>query len=40
MVRYLIFDDGITPGNLKVNLQVFLNISNKAWTYMSEKDFM
>ena len=40
MVRYLIFDEGITPGNLKVNLEVFLNISNDAWTYMSEKDFM
>ena len=40
MVRYLIFDDGITPGNLKVNLDVFLNISNDVWTYLSDKGFM
>lgn len=40
MVRYLIFDEGITSGNLRVNVEVFLSISNKVWTYLSEKGFM
>src|SRR5262249_21626656 len=40
MRRYLIFDNGITPGNLKTNIQVYLNITNKVWDKLSEEKFL
>jgi hypothetical protein len=38
--RYVIFDNGITPGNLKVNLEVFLSISNKVWDMLQDEGFL
>lgn len=29
--RYLIFDEGVTRGNLRVNIEVFLDIANDVW---------
>lgn len=29
--RYLIFDNGVTRGNVRVNLDVFLNINHRIW---------
>lgn len=29
--RYLIFDDGITRGNLKVNIAVFIEVAEEIW---------
>ena len=29
--RYLIFDDGITRGNLKVNISVFIEVAEEIW---------
>jgi hypothetical protein len=29
--RYLIFDDGISRGNLKVNIEVFLEVAEEIW---------
>jgi hypothetical protein len=40
MTRYLIFDEGITPGNLRVNLEVFLSITNKVWKYLDEEGYL
>jgi hypothetical protein len=37
--RYVIFDNGITPANLKVNLEVFLNISNKVWDMLEDEGY-
>jgi hypothetical protein len=37
--RYVIFDNGITPGNLKVNIEVFLSISSKVWDMIEEEGF-
>jgi hypothetical protein len=37
--RYIIFDNGITPANLKVNLEVFLSISNKVWDRLEDEGF-
>lgn len=34
--RYVIFDNGITPANLKVNIEVFLSLSNQAWDKLDE----
>lgn len=29
--RYLIFDDGVSRGNLKVNVSVFLGVAHQIW---------
>lgn len=29
--RYLIFDDGISRGNLKVNVEVFIEVAEEIW---------
>lgn len=29
--RYLIFDEGLTPGNLKTNIVVFMEVANEIW---------
>lgn len=29
--RYVIFDNGITPANLRTNVEVFLNIADDIW---------
>jgi len=29
--RYVIFDNGITPANLKTNIEVFISISDDIW---------
>ncbi|MEQ1610111.1 MAG: hypothetical protein ABL956_14245 [Hyphomonadaceae bacterium] len=33
--RYVIFDEGITTGNLKANIKVFLSISKEVWDQLS-----
>jgi len=38
--RYVIFDNGITAANLKVNLEVFLNISEDVWDYLDEEGYL
>lgn len=40
VTRYVIFDNGITRENLKVNFRVFLNISGKIWDMLSTKGYM
>jgi len=37
--RYVIFDDGITPANFKVNITVFTNIANDVWDLLEEEGF-
>jgi hypothetical protein len=37
--RYVIFDNGITPANLKVNIEVFLSISNKVWDMLEDEGY-
>jgi hypothetical protein len=37
--RYLIFDEGITPGNLKANLKVFISIADDVWDMLDEEGF-
>ena len=37
--RYVIFDNGITPANLKVNLEVFLSISGKVWDMLEDEGY-
>lgn len=37
--RYVIFDDGITPANFKVNIKVFTNIANDVWDMLEEEGF-
>ncbi len=37
--RYVIFDDGITPANFKVNITVFTNIANDVWDMLEEEGF-
>lgn len=37
--RYVIFDNGITPANLKVNIEVFLSISNKVWDLLEDEGY-
>ena len=39
LTRYVIFDEGITPGNLRVNLTVFLSIANKVWDMLEDEGF-
>jgi hypothetical protein len=38
--RYVIFDFGITPANLKTNINVFLNIADKVWGELDEKQLL
>ena len=38
--RYVIFDNGITAANLKVNLEVFLNISGDVWDFLDEEGYL
>jgi len=38
--RYVIFDFGITPANLKTNLNVFLDIANKVWDNLGQKQLL
>jgi hypothetical protein len=38
--RYVIFDNGITAANLKVNLEVFLNISEDVWDFLDEEGYL
>lgn len=38
--RYIIFDNGITPGNLKTNVQVYINITDKVWGYLTDNKFL
>lgn len=40
LTRYVIFDEGITPGNLKSNITVFLNISNDIWEMLGDKGWL
>jgi hypothetical protein len=37
--RYVIFDEGITPGNLRTNLKVFISIADDVWDMLDEEDF-
>jgi hypothetical protein len=37
--RYVILDNGITPANLKVNIEVFLSISNKVWDLLEDEGY-
>jgi hypothetical protein len=39
LTRYLIFDEGITPGNLRVNLNVFISIADDVWDMLDEEGF-
>lgn len=34
--RYVIFDDGITTGNLAANLRVFVEIAEKVWDQLAD----
>jgi hypothetical protein len=36
--RYVIFDNGITRGNLRTNIEVFMNISNEIWDKLDDAD--
>jgi hypothetical protein len=38
--RYVIFDNGITPANLKTNIEVFLSIANKVWDKLDEEKLL
>lgn len=38
--RYVIFDYGITPANLKTNLTVFLEIADKVWTDLGDRQLL
>lgn len=40
IARYVIFDNGITPGNLKTNLSVFIDIANKIWGKLTDAQLM
>ncbi len=37
--RYVIFDDGNTPANFRVNITVFTNIANDVWDLLEEEGF-
>jgi hypothetical protein len=37
--RYVIFDNGITPANLKTNLEVFTSIAHKVWDMPDEEGY-
>lgn len=34
--RYVIFDNDITPANLKTNIEVFLGLANQAWDKLDD----
>ena len=38
--RYIIFDNGITPANLKVNIEVFLSLTNQVWDKLDDADLL
>jgi hypothetical protein len=38
--RYVIFDFGITPANLKTNITVFLDIADKVWADLDGKQML
>jgi hypothetical protein len=38
--RYVIFDNGITPANLKVNIEVFLDLANNVWDALDDEDLL
>lgn len=40
IARYVIFDDGITRGNLKANVDVFAEIGDMVWEQLSEDDVL
>lgn len=37
--RYVIFDEGITPGNLRTNLKVFISIADNVWDMLEDEGF-
>src|SRR5262249_25242090 len=38
--RYVLFDNGITAANLKVNIEVFLNLANQAWDKLDDAELL
>jgi hypothetical protein len=38
--RYIIFDNGITPGNLKVNIEVFISLANDIWDALDDEELL
>jgi len=40
IARYVIFDEGITRGNLKANVEVFAEIGDMVWEQLSDDDFL
>jgi hypothetical protein len=39
LTRYVIFDEGITPGNFRTNLTVFISIADKVWDLLDDEGF-
>ncbi|HVY90276.1 MAG TPA: hypothetical protein VG942_15500 [Hyphomonadaceae bacterium] len=40
MTRYVLFGGGISPDNLKTNLNVFLSVSQDAWVKLEDKGLL
>lgn len=40
IARYVIFDEGITRGNLQANVEVFVDIADMVWEQLSEDDWL